>query len=298
MIKQQPVTDWQEALFNQVPKEEWLPVADLLETLKNEKVKGHQRGISTMKATKIAKSFNPKAVGLLTVSRRADGTMWLINGQHRAYAMSMLAIPLALCSVYEGLSLREEAELWVKLNTQTAPMRLDLYHGRLLEGDPVAVEIDRAVHLCGFKIARYFGKRTPDTIAAVSALEYIFSQGGVAALTDVLLTVRKLWPNNVLATSDDVLRGVHVFLLVFSNELKRERLYSQLGKIPLETLIQNAVYLKGVYSRKERTMIAYAFLQAYNKGLSDGRKLDPNKIGTFLHGGGGVKRAVALRRIH
>src|SRR5262245_20113579 len=69
-----------------------------------------QRTFDSRWANKLVEDWQTLHVGVILVSRRADGTMYIIDGQHRVY-VALLMDPTAImyCVVYEGLSIEEEA---------------------------------------------------------------------------------------------------------------------------------------------------------------------------------------------
>jgi hypothetical protein len=71
----------------------------------------YQRPINIAHVRKIANEFDERAFGVILVSERADGSVYVIDGQHRLAAVKSMGrggseIP---CHVYRGLSVGDEA---------------------------------------------------------------------------------------------------------------------------------------------------------------------------------------------
>ena len=266
----------QEQIF-QVPRDEYLPIADLLENLRQHT--GQQRPLDPGKAKKIANAFDPRAVGRLIVNRRADGILWLLDGQHRAHAMRQRGVDLALCSVFEGLTLAEEARLWVEYNTHHMPRGLALYHGALMAEDPETVEIDRLIRSFGYYVPRSDGGNRIRAIAAVGALRYIYRRGSSAGISLTLQICSKAWPEDPRAIDGKVLQGVFIFTLAYRDEFTLKRLEQRLCVTPLSTLYQQSAAQTSAWGGRGQHNFALALVHAYNHGLTVDRRLDPLKLG-------------------
>src|SRR4051812_31723657 len=78
----------------------------------------YQRPRNERKIRKIANNFDPDALGVLYVSKRADGTYVILDGQQRHAALIEMGwqdqqVP---CHVYTGLSVADEARLFGEYN--------------------------------------------------------------------------------------------------------------------------------------------------------------------------------------
>jgi ParB-like chromosome segregation protein Spo0J len=81
---------------------------------------------------------------LPTVSHRANGTYVLLDGQTRFGALKLLgsADDEFACTVYEGLNLQQEAEMFQKLNNTKKPGVLELFSVRVTKKDPTALGLN------------------------------------------------------------------------------------------------------------------------------------------------------------
>jgi hypothetical protein len=169
--------------------------------------KGHVR--------KIAENFNEGAIGYLTVSARDNGTYAVLDGQHRKAALELLGHgegALVPCDVRHGLSLQQEAALFLLLNTMNNPLPLDKFLVRVIEGDPVALDISAIVNEAGWQVGD--GGRQ-GFIPAADALERVYTGRGLkhapkgsdpAALRATLRILTSAWGHDM--------RAVHGLLLL------------------------------------------------------------------------------------
>lgn len=130
-----------------------------------------QRDLDEGRAKRMAKSINRARIGVPVVSRRPDGKCVALDGQHRVAALRFANddAPL-MCDVQEGLSLADEAELYLLLNSDRKAVRVfDKFKARLVAKDPVAIEISEVVKKSGLRIAKAQGA---NCICAIQALEF------------------------------------------------------------------------------------------------------------------------------
>src|SRR5690554_1338293 len=74
----------------------------------------YQRPISPTMVNRIVKAFDSRLFGIVTASRRADGSYWVLDGQHRIAALikmgkGNISVP---CEVLTGLSMEDEARVF------------------------------------------------------------------------------------------------------------------------------------------------------------------------------------------
>ena len=220
---------------------EYVPVADIKIDMR------YQRRLSLKKVAEIAADFDPAIAGVLVLSLRSDGCFYVVDGQHRAAAMRKLGIEKAKCEVIIGLTLREEADKFVKANkTRKSPESLDVHKALTVKGDPVTLEINAIVERCGLSIqadgrgAR--GKRKPGVVWAVAALNDIYQRGKADLLEYILKLVMEAWPGDWDVLDQKVLLGVMTFHLKYQGRYRRDDFIEKMKIVSLRSLRQRAQY--------------------------------------------------------
>jgi hypothetical protein len=123
----------------------------------------------------------------LFVARRADGQLYVVDGQHRLEAARLRGdIQQLPCVISHFESAAEEAAAFVALNQQRKPLnRLQLYRAALAANDQEASNINRALSDCGMwgGSSMDLGIQKPGAITCVAALEKCLRAhgGGVLA---------------------------------------------------------------------------------------------------------------------
>ena len=98
----------------------------------------YQRMAKRAHVKQIVENFNPEAISAIKVAKRANGSMYIIDGQHQAQALMQLGYTEWPCHITQSRGRAHEAELFricnsAKTRKQVTP--LELYRALLVEGD-------------------------------------------------------------------------------------------------------------------------------------------------------------------
>lgn len=248
-------------------KPEWIALREL------EAHPDLQRSFDKRRGDKYATEFNPAALGVLTVVETKQGKRWLIDGQHRRYAALQFVdgdgTQQVRCLVHGVTDDAEAAKLCRQLNDYKRWHSLKGFLNRVVEKDPVAVEITAILARYRLRIA---STRNEGTVQAVDALETIYARQRGPALLDAV--VRLLW--NAWGTDPDafhaqLLRGVALFLGKYGTEVDETDLFRKMAKsgTPL-ALIGRARELKSIMGVQLPHAVSECVRRIYNKGRRSG----------------------------
>ena len=81
--------------------------------------------------TSICRAFHPKALGLLLVHQRPDGTYWVVDGATRVRALRTLGVAQVAAEVVEGWTIAQERTAYALRNTTVPKYSMALYKARL-----------------------------------------------------------------------------------------------------------------------------------------------------------------------
>jgi len=136
-----------------------------------------QRGLDEKRVNRIASAFDANALGAITVSLRADGTRVILDGQHRwAAGKTAGHVATVTCVQYEGLSVAEEAELFLTLNNTKQVQAVDKFRVRVISGEAAALDMNNILHKHGWKVAQ---STDHWRLSAVGELEKVYKGSGV-----------------------------------------------------------------------------------------------------------------------
>jgi hypothetical protein len=113
-------------------------------------------GIDDRKVNRMAEAFNPYGLGTITISRRPNGDMFVLDGRHRvAAARSVDYKSLIPAVVLTGLSRDQEHELFIILNTRTAVSAISQFVNSVGALRPDHVVMNQVIEDHGWKVGRH-----------------------------------------------------------------------------------------------------------------------------------------------
>lgn len=150
-----------------------------------------QRNLDQRRVAKMAAEYDPEAVGVLTVSRRTNGSYHIVDGQHRHAAARAAEGDHAelTCRVFKALGAEDEARLFRWMNNTAKPQAIDLFRVKVVEGDPATVHLNSMITSLGWDINLSSGTHS---FAAVTAAERIY-RIDPPAVELALATITKAW---------------------------------------------------------------------------------------------------------
>ena len=131
-----------------------------------------REGVQQGRAEKIAATLNPDALGAITISARADGSMVVLDGAHRTEACRIAGHREPLHAlVYTGLTIQQEAALFALLNDFKQPSFVSRMMASVVAGDKDAAFIVSTVERHGWQVG--FSSEN-GTFAALAAAERVY----------------------------------------------------------------------------------------------------------------------------
>lgn len=235
-----------------------------------------QRELDKSRVRSMVATFNPTLVGVLVVSARANGSYVGIDGQHRREMLCEVGLgeTPTLCEVHEGLSLKEEATLFLRLNGGRTAIRVfDKFKARLVAEDATATEIRRIVEHCGLAISK-----TPGTkhVCAIQSLESVHTRCGNLAKT---LTALTMWSkNDPMVFDGDLIKYVGAFFVEYP-DASHTLLAKRLASFAPSHVLTRIWELKGSSREMAANTAAIVILRGYyNKGKGGTKLPSPSGL--------------------
>lgn len=146
----------------------------------------------------------------IAVSKRANGELYVIDGQHRVAALVECGFgPYETeVTLYEGLTLADEAGLFHDLNDQRVHDLFERFNSAVLAKRSPELEIAALVEECGWKVGRNESART---ICAIAAVKRVWVKYGSDRLRAVLTTLGKAWKYEDSSASQYIIEGLAMY---------------------------------------------------------------------------------------
>ena len=136
---------------------------------------GYQRPANLARVRKIAKEWDDMLMSPILLSKRADGTYWVMDGNHtRLAAREKFGADHELpCIVYENLTPQQEAEVFTRKNSsQKKPSYNQMLKAKLSAGDPFTTHYFRSLDAAGLWYT--LGAQTRGQFRAHNALMKVY----------------------------------------------------------------------------------------------------------------------------
>lgn len=158
----------------------------------------------------------------LIVARRADGGLYVVDGQHRLEAAKLRGDIWQLpCVVASYANAAEEAASFVALNQNRRPLgALDIFKAALLAGDEAAVTIRRALEETDLELARTSNNQcmAPGAVGNIGGLQRCLREHGETVLVAALDVLSQSYKGQVLRYGGSIFPGIAA---IVAKELKR-----------------------------------------------------------------------------
>jgi len=249
----------------------------------------YQRPQDRQQILAISRAYNPDAMGILAVSRRADGD-YLMDGAHRALGVIDRFGPdhPVACEVALGLTIAEEAQIFYDRNSRRNPVKtLDKYRAAWMAADPNIAEIAAVLEEIGLAYPWHGTGGAERSIICWGQLTVIHRRKGAEHLRILLQLIERAWGSPSTALQAQFVKGVDL-LVRFHNQdefWSLDEAAARLSQVSASRIYQDSTTLRGGPSGKSKSaqQAIYEMLHFYyNKGrrlhkLDDLRSREPLK---------------------
>ena len=228
-----------------------------------------QRPFHLAKAQGFAAEFDINAFGYPAVCR-VDGVNWLVDGQHRVYAIvhSGYASPAdeIECEVYLGLDIVGMARMFLGRNNATPVTAYERFGIAVTAGYSPEVEIDKLVSSLGLKV----GRSAQGNVFSVVALRRVYLRNGADILERALVVLRDAYHSSPEAFAARLIDGISMALASYSR-IDDKRLVRALASAPqgVLALLRRADRYHARLGRSLADCVAGGAVDLYNEA---GRK--------------------------
>jgi hypothetical protein len=186
----------------------WINVVEL-STLRVDPI--YQRDLKAEFVEQLAAKWDIITAGTIVVSKRPDGNLYIVDGQHRAAAAMRVGETHILAQVVLEPSAEEEARLRLKGNVKRTDRVHEVFRARIAASDPTAIAVSRILTSLDTQI-----NMVPTLDAGINCVQtieklYMLDEG--VTLIRILSLLKDLFgPLKPEVASTNMLKGIAWFI--------------------------------------------------------------------------------------
>lgn len=230
-----------------------------------------QEGIDQRRVNKMAANFQPEALGIFILSERPNGVLVCLDGMHRRAAATAAGWNGYVdARVFTGLTLGEEAALFLLYNDKKDPSAITKFHARVITGDEIAVDINRIITEHGWRVAPSHADK--GVLSAIQKAEDIYRSGAGTLpkgaypdlLDKTLMVITAAWGHDANGVTLIPLGGTGQLLGRFGKAVNLERLGEVMQADQPRRLVGKARALADAQQGSPQAAFAKVLVSLYN----------------------------------
>jgi hypothetical protein len=243
----------------------------------------YQRELNSKRAEAIGENLDTSRIGVLVASRRNGGTVVVVDGQHRHHALMHAGRgdELVRCEIHHGLTRKDEAALFLKLNGGRKPIgAIDEYKAALEAGVPWAMEVHTIASGLNLKIQAGGSRRTIQAVLAVKSVH--LRQKNLKRTLAVLAK----WDDSAVTFNGELMKSVSIFIAHY--EMREDSPGVDDGHLVRALMNQEPESVLAAIKRRVDGRIiklpeagCSVLLELYNKRLGKNSRLPPYMRGVI-----------------
>lgn len=225
----------------------------------------------------LAAELDLNKIGYPVINHR-DGIFWVLDGQHRIYALKQNGFEKDVldCEVYESLTDSEMAEIFLGRDDRRAIPLYDKFHVACTAGRRRENDIRRAVEGNGLRIGR---TKEENTIGALGACGKVYDRSGDVVLGQVVRTIKKAFTGDPAAFVPEMIVGIGLVFNRYNGRTNEHDLAARLAASSrgVRGIIQRAESQRERTGNQKALCVAATVVDIYNKqlGTRDAKRLPP-----------------------
>lgn len=241
---------------------------------------------------RIVDDFDERAISVIEVSERSDGSFVVLNGWHRVSALHEKGYgdEFVQCRIHKGLSVTDEAALSRLLNNTRRFAAIEDFLKGIEAGDPDILAMNAAIENAGLHVGAQRTER--GSLLCVNKIKWIYYGGRnpskrethAEELGVTLAVITSAWGTVPQATDGHLVQGVGILFLRHGEEIIKADLIRKLSKFPggPGALLGQARGLRELRGGTVSSSVAAGIVDIYNRGrrsrrlqLVDTSRADP-----------------------
>jgi len=242
---------------------------------------------------KIVEEFDEEALGIIVVGERSDGSLWIVDGQQRVFALRKMGKREVRAEVFRSEGVEHEAQVFKKINLYRVKLNpREQFKALLAAHDPTAWAVKETVEsVPPFRISfSHSRSREIDAynITAVNTLLNLYrtERVGAEGIRFALRAVYEAWKGDSQAIHSFILEALGTFWGAFEGTLDEEKMIDRLKTTtPSQLLVAAGQQAVGMDKRSAMQVILDRLYKrrrdtGRRKELRGGPGSDPRNVDT------------------
>jgi hypothetical protein len=234
----------------------------------------YQRDLNADLVNKIKDGYDMAVAGAIVVSRRENGSLWVVDGAHRVAGATLAGETEMLAQVLTGLDRQGEAELRLKGNVKRSDKSAERFKAQVAAGWPESLAIMEIVENFDTKL----NLSAPDVrhgINAISAVEMIYRRNKGILLTRTFELIRDAFGEiGGKTASVAMIKGVAWLIERHETEMSRPRMVEKMQRDNVDMIERKARSIKLSHGGALWVNYYRAMIDSYNERLPQGSILE------------------------
>lgn len=218
----------------------------------------YQRMLSESHIRRALEDFDVYQINPVKVSRRG-GVNYVFDGQHTieiVAAESGSRETPVWCMIYDDLMYKEEAHIFADQQKNVKKLTpYETFIAHVEAGDAKQSMIKTIVESYGLFVTM---KQKPNSITAVTALEWIYDKYGQGILDSTIRLAIATWEGEQYSLSGSMLKGVARILATYGESINEEIFREKVGRMSVKQIVRTAKERHpGHLGYSEALMLAY-----------------------------------------
>jgi hypothetical protein len=262
----------------------------------------YNRKLDVARARRYARKFDWRLFQTVSLNQREDGSLNLVDGQHRVAAAVIVWGPQVSvpCTLTKYGDVGQEAGAFDEINSSRSPLLFQTrFNARLLAGRPDAVALSALIEEAGLQIGpgKWVNESRPGEITVLGTLSRMYNRYGPMAVAEAVGVLKASWGDDPQAYRAALLEATGLLHVLYPGQVRPERLIGQLRlRTPEQVVREAARFQSGVMNRNTITTL-YALQAIYNRSLMLMSQLPPLAVradGKLMLGNAGY----TFRKMH
>ena len=250
----------------------------------------YQRTLSISHVTRTAENFDILQINPVKVSRR-NGVNYVFNGQHTIEVIARISgsreTPV-WCMVYDNLEYETEADIFAKQQKFVKALSpYEIFMANIEAGNELQLTIKSLVE--SYNLSLSSSKAVPNSICAISALEYIYTKYGFHILDKTLYILVATWEGDPYSLAANMLKATAKLLVCYENTLHLELFQQRLSRYSAKEITRVARERRSgsmgfaealllYYNKKSRNPLRWNSLYSNKGDIDDDEQLDDVEV--------------------